>query len=65
MESTYLNLLLFDKSDLSNFAECVPYDLSAQNLTLSETGEINHAIKQKMYHIFTLMYVAREKISTN
>jgi len=57
-ETELYNLLLFDNSDLSNFIESFPYDLSAQNFqtkysTLSETGE------------FTLMYVAWEKISTN
>ena len=64
------NLHLFDYPDLSNFMESFPCDLSAQNFqtkhsTLSETGEMNHASKQKNYHIFTLMYVAWEKISTN
>jgi len=64
------NLLLFDNSDLSNFIQSFPCDLSAQNFqtkysTLSETGEMNRAIKQKNYHIFTLMYIAWEKISTN
>ena len=63
------NLLLFDNSDLSNFIESFPCDLSAQNFqtkysTLSETGEMNHASKQKKYHIFTLLHVAWEKIST-
>ena len=64
------NLLLFDNSDLSNFIESFPCELSAQNFqtkysTLSETGEMNNVNKQKIYQIFTLMYVAWEKISTN
>ena len=64
------SLLLFDNSDLSNFIEPFPCDLSAQNFqtkysTLNETGKMNHASKKKIYHIFTLMYVAWEKISTN
>jgi len=64
------NLLLFDNSDLSNFIESISCDLFAQNFqtkysTLSETGEMNHASKQKKLSIFTLMYVAWEKISTN
>ena len=63
------SLLLFDNSVLSNFIEPFPCDLSAQNFqtkysTLNETGKMNHASK-KIYHIFTLMYVAWEKISTN
>jgi len=64
------NLILFDNSDLSNFIESISCDLFAQNFqtkysTLSETGEMNHASKQKKLSIFTLMYVAWEKISTN
>jgi len=64
------SLLLFDNYDLSNFIEPFPCDLSAQNFqtkysTLNDTGKMNHARKQKIYHIFTLMYVAWEKINTN
>jgi len=64
------SLLLFDNSDLSHFIEPFPCDLSTQNFqtkysTLNKTGKMNHANKQKTYHIFTLMYVAWEKISTN
>jgi len=51
------NLLLFDNSDLSNFIESFPYDLPGQNFqtklsTLSETGEMNHASKQKNVSYF-------------
>jgi len=51
------SLLLFDNSDLSNFIEPFPCDLSAQNfqtkyLTLNETGKMNHANKEKNLSYF-------------
>jgi len=55
------NLLLFDNSDLSNFIESFS-NFQTKYTTLSETGEMNHASKNT--YIFTLMYVAWEKIST-
>ena len=70
LTNTELYSLLFDNSDLSNFIESFPCDLSAQNFqtkysTLNENGEMNQQVRKKIYHIFTLMYVAWEKISTN
>jgi len=64
------NLLLFDNSDLSNFIESFPCDLSAQNCqtkypTLSETGEMNHASKQNNLSYFHFNVHSLEKISTN
>ena len=64
------SLPLFDNSDLSNFIEPFPCDLSAQNFqtkysTLNETGKMNHEVSEKIHYIFTLMYVAWEKINTN
>ena len=51
------SLLLFDNSDLPNFVESFPCDLSAQNFqtkysTLNGTGEMNHASKQKNLSYF-------------
>ena len=51
------SLLSFDNSDLSNFIEPIPCDSSAQNFqtkysTLNETGETNHASKQKNLSYF-------------
>ena len=51
------SLLLFDNSDLSNFVEPFPCDLSAQNFqtkysTLNETGKMNHASKKKKLSYF-------------
>jgi len=61
------NLLLFDNSDLSNFIESFPCDLSAQIFqtkysTLSETDEMNHTSKQKnvSYFHFTVRSLGKK-----
>jgi len=51
------SLLLFDNSDLSNFIEPFPCDLSAHNFQtkysmLNETGKMNHASKPKNLSYF-------------
>jgi len=53
----FYNLLLFDNSDLSNFIESFPCDLSPQHYqtkysTLSDTGKMNHANKPKKLSYF-------------
>ena len=51
------SLFLFDNSDLSNFIEPFPCDLSDRNFqtkysTLNDTGKMNHASKQKNLSYF-------------